>query len=104
LHSSVMDTTQATQISYQLLRLTLEAVLSNRPLRPLEKIFPTLDSQDLYILISNLAYAKEKPQVLDYAMYVVSPDGAERLAGENGFAPLPSTMYAEYYSQLEALK
>jgi phosphate transport system substrate-binding protein len=52
----------------------------------------------------NLAYAKEKPQVLDYAMYVVSPDGAERLAGENGFAPLPSTMYAEYYTQLEALK
>ncbi|NCB41335.1 MAG: PstS family phosphate ABC transporter substrate-binding protein [Clostridia bacterium] len=52
----------------------------------------------------NLAYAKEKPQVLDYAMYVVSPDGAERLAGENGFAPLPASMYAEYYSQLEALK
>lgn len=51
----------------------------------------------------NLAYAKEKPQVLDYAMYVVSPDGAERLAGENGFAPLPSAMYAEYTTQLESL-
>lgn len=52
----------------------------------------------------NLAYAKENPQVLDYAMYVVSPDGAERLAGENGFAPLPSAMYAEYQTQLEELK
>jgi len=52
----------------------------------------------------NLDYAKEKPQVLDYAMYVVSPEGSERLAGENGFAPLPSEVYAEYYSQLEALK
>ncbi len=52
----------------------------------------------------NLDYAMEKPQVLDYAMYVVSPEGAERLAGENGFAPLPSDMYAEYYTQLEGLK
>ena len=52
----------------------------------------------------NLNYAKEKPQVLDYAMYVVSPEGAEKLAGENGFAPLPSDMYAEYYSQLEDMR
>lgn len=52
----------------------------------------------------NLDYAQEKPQVLDYAMYVVSPKGAEKLAGENGFAPLPSEVYAEYYSQLEALR
>lgn len=52
----------------------------------------------------NLNYAKEKPQVLDYAMYVVSPEGAEKLAGENGFAPLPSNMYAEYYSQLEDMR
>lgn len=52
----------------------------------------------------NLNYAKENPQILDYAMYVVSPEGAEKLAGENGFAPLPSDIYAEYYSQLEAVK
>lgn len=52
----------------------------------------------------NLNYAKERPQVLDYAMYAVSPEGAEKLAGENGFAPLPSSMYAEYYSQLEDIK
>lgn len=52
----------------------------------------------------NLDYAKEKPQILDYAMYLVSPEGAEKLAGENGFAPLPSDMYAEYYSQLEDIK
>lgn len=52
----------------------------------------------------NLDYAKEKPQVLDYAKYVVSPEGAARLAGENGFAPLPEATYAEYMTQLEAIQ
>lgn len=52
----------------------------------------------------NAVYAKEKPQVLDYAKYVVSPDGAQRLAGENGFAPLPAAQYADYLKQLEAIK
>ncbi|WP_422486960.1 PstS family phosphate ABC transporter substrate-binding protein [Gudongella sp. DL1XJH-153] len=52
----------------------------------------------------NLDHAEAKPQVLDFAMYVVSPEGAARLAGENGFAPLPSEVYSEYYQQLEALK
>ena len=52
----------------------------------------------------NLQYAKEKPEVLDYAMYVVSPEGAARLAGDNGFAPVPAATHAEYYSQLEAMK
>lgn len=52
----------------------------------------------------NLQYAKEKPEVLDYAMYVVSPEGAGRLAGENGFAPLPAATHAEYMAQLEAMK
>lgn len=52
----------------------------------------------------NAAYAKEKPQVLDYAKYVVSPEGAAKLAGENGFAPLPAAQYAEYMKQLEAIK
>lgn len=52
----------------------------------------------------NANYAKEKPQVLDYAKYVVSPEGAARLAGENGFAPLPSAQYEEYMDQLEAIE
>jgi len=52
----------------------------------------------------NANYAKEKPQVLDYAKYVVSPEGAQRLAGENGFAPLPEAQYKEYLSQLDAIK
>jgi phosphate transport system substrate-binding protein len=52
----------------------------------------------------NLRYAKEKPQVLDYAKYVVSEEGAAKLAGENGFAPLPAEVYAEYMSVLEAIK
>lgn len=52
----------------------------------------------------NLNYAKEKPQVLDYAKYVVSSNGAKRLAGVNGFAPLPDATYAEYQKQLEDIK
>jgi len=52
----------------------------------------------------NVQYALEKPQVLDFAKYVVSTEGAERLAGENGFAPLPSEMYEAYQKQLEELK
>lgn len=52
----------------------------------------------------NVNYAKEKPQVLDYAKYVVSADGAKRLAGANGFAPLPDATYAEYQKQLEGIK
>ncbi len=52
----------------------------------------------------NVNYAMDKPQVLDFAKYVVSFDGAKRLAGENGFAPLPDAMYAEYQSQLDGLK
>lgn len=52
----------------------------------------------------NLRYAKEKPQVLDFAKYVVSEEGASKLAGENGFAPLPAETYAEYMSVLESIK
>jgi len=51
----------------------------------------------------NVNYALEKPQVLDFAKYVVSFDGAKRLAGENGFAPLPDEMYEEYQKQLDDL-
>lgn len=52
----------------------------------------------------NVIHAKEKPQVLDYAKYVVSEKGAARLAGDNGFAPLPSEVYNEYLKQVEAIK
>lgn len=52
----------------------------------------------------NLDYAKEKPQVLDFAKYVVSSEGSARLAADNGFAPLPESAYAEYTSALEVLK
>ncbi len=52
----------------------------------------------------NVTYAMEKSQVLDFAKYIVSFDGASRLAGENGFAPLPDAMYEEYQQQLDALK
>jgi phosphate transport system substrate-binding protein len=52
----------------------------------------------------NAKYAAEKPQVLDFAKYIVSSEGAAKLAGENGFAPLPDSVYAEYTKQLEAIK
>lgn len=52
----------------------------------------------------NLEYAKEKPQVLDFAKYVVSEKGAARLVGENGFAPMPESLYAEYQEKLESIK
>jgi phosphate transport system substrate-binding protein len=52
----------------------------------------------------NAVYAKEKPQVLDFAKFVLSPEGALKLAEENGFAPLPAAQYEEYLKQLEAIK
>lgn len=52
----------------------------------------------------NVNYAKEKPQVMDFAKYIVSPQGAERLAGETGFAPLPSEAYAKLATQLDAIQ
>lgn len=52
----------------------------------------------------NLDYAKERPQVLDFAKYVVSPEGAAKLAGDNGFAPLPASEYEAYTKVLESLK
>jgi len=51
----------------------------------------------------NVKYALEKPQVLDFAKYIVSFDGAKRLAGDNGFAPLPDEMYETYQQELDAL-
>jgi phosphate transport system substrate-binding protein len=51
----------------------------------------------------NLDYAKQKPQVLDYAKYVVSPEGAAKWAGDNGFAPLPASTYIEYSDSLNKI-
>ena len=51
----------------------------------------------------NVKYAKEKPQVLDFAKYIVSSEGAVKLAGENGFAPLPQAEYDAYLQKLNAL-
>lgn len=52
----------------------------------------------------NADYAKERPQVLDFAKFIVSPEGAAKLAGDNGFAPLPASQYEEYMTILENLK
>ena len=50
----------------------------------------------------NLKYAQEKPQVLDYAKYVVA-HGAPELAGETGFAPLPMDQYEAYLAELNKI-
>ncbi|WP_017755795.1 PstS family phosphate ABC transporter substrate-binding protein [Calidifontibacillus oryziterrae] len=50
----------------------------------------------------NAKYAKEKPQVLDYAKYVVTM--ADDFAGETGFAPLPEATLNSYLEQLNALQ
>lgn len=52
----------------------------------------------------NLKKASEKPEVLDFVKYVVSEKGAARLAGDNGFAPLPKEVYAGYVETLNNFK
>ena len=41
--------------------------------------------------------------MLDFAKYIVSTQGAAKLAGNNGFAPLPAAEYAAYQDQLDKL-
>ena len=50
----------------------------------------------------NVNQAKEKPQVLDYALFVAN--NVNKFAGETGFAPLPHTEIEEYVHYLESLK
>jgi phosphate transport system substrate-binding protein len=50
----------------------------------------------------NVRHAKEKPQVLDFARYIVSR-GASELAGKSGFAPLPAEQYAAYLAELQKI-
>ena len=50
----------------------------------------------------NVKSAKEKPQLLDFAKYIVAI-GARELASENGFAPLPAAQYDEYLTKLKSI-
>ncbi|MFS0673401.1 phosphate ABC transporter substrate-binding protein PstS family protein [Ornithinibacillus sp. 179-J 7C1 HS] len=50
----------------------------------------------------NVNNAKEKAQVLDYAIYVM--ENNNRLAGETGFAPIPEEEAQALVDELEALK
>lgn len=49
----------------------------------------------------NMKKAMENPAVMDFAKYILSPEGARKLAGENGFAPLPDSIYESYLQQLQ---
>ncbi|SET21309.1 phosphate ABC transporter substrate-binding protein, PhoT family [Oceanobacillus limi] len=50
----------------------------------------------------NVNNAKEKPQVLDYAIYVM--DNTIDFSGETGFAPIPEEEAQTLVDELEALK
>lgn len=50
----------------------------------------------------NVNYAKEKPQVLDYAKFVI--ENADDFAGETGFAPMKEETLKGYLDQLNAIK
>lgn len=50
----------------------------------------------------NVNHAKEKPQVLDYAIYAMNH--VNEFAGETGFAPLPDEEIQAYVEFLEGLK
>ncbi len=52
----------------------------------------------------NLAHVENSPQLLDFAKFVVSEEGAAHWAAENGFAPLPAEVYQSYLDQLNALQ
>ena len=77
-------------------------------------VAPSLDTigSDLeYAGFTRLVYtyldldkAKENPAILDYALYVISEEGASKLSGDNGFAPIPAEKHAEYKTILEGLK
>ena len=58
-----------------------------------------LSSLVQYSLTLNTAMAKEKPQVLDYAIYTM--ENANEVAAETGFAPLPEE---EIQASVDALK
>ncbi|WP_432355972.1 PstS family phosphate ABC transporter substrate-binding protein [Sporosarcina sp. A2] len=49
----------------------------------------------------NVGHAKEKPQVLDYAKYVL--EEANKVAGETGFAPIPEAESKENLDYLNTL-
>ena len=49
----------------------------------------------------NVDHAKEKPQVLDYAIYAIN--NINKFAGETGFAPIPDAEVQEYVEFLEGL-
>lgn len=50
----------------------------------------------------NVDNAKEKPQVLDYALYVMK--NINKFAGETGFAPIPDSEVQQLIADLEELK
>ncbi|MBP1970254.1 phosphate transport system substrate-binding protein [Virgibacillus natechei] len=76
---------------------------------PVEPSLDTIDEEGDYADFTrpvftylNVENAKEKPQVLDYALYIVN--NANDFAGETGFAPIPEDEIQELAEELEALQ
>ncbi|WP_062048141.1 phosphate ABC transporter substrate-binding protein PstS family protein [Bacillus sp. JCM 19034] len=76
---------------------------------PVEPSLDTIDESGDYAPFTrpvftylNVDMAKEKPQVLDFALYAVSK--FNDFAGETGFAPLPDEEIQSYIEILEGLK
>lgn len=76
---------------------------------PVEPSFDTIAEDGAYASFTrpvltylNMNAAKEKPQVLDYAIYLVK--NVNTFAGETGFAPLPDEEINDYVETLEKLK
>ena len=76
---------------------------------PVEPSLDTIDENGDYAGFTrpvftylNMNHAKEKPQVLDYAIYVMNT--VNDVAGEAGFAPIPDEEAEQLKSELEELK
>ncbi len=76
---------------------------------PVEPSLDTIDENGDYAGFTrpvftylNVNNAQEKPQVLDYAIYVM--DSVNDVAGETGFAPIPQEEADQLKAELEELK
>lgn len=76
---------------------------------PVEPSLETIDEDGDYAPFTrpvftylNVDMAKEKPQVLDYALFVAN--NMSEFAGETGFAPIPDEEIEAYISYLESIE
>ncbi|CQR46855.1 Phosphate-binding protein PstS precursor [Paraliobacillus sp. PM-2] len=88
---------------------SLQAVKVDFGEGPVEPSLDTIDENGAYADFTrpvftylNVNHAKEKPQVLDYALFVMN--NVNTFAGETGFAPIPEEEVQAYLDFLEGLQ